>query len=464
MRYRGINALAMLLLVVGIGAVVTSVAWAQTQTQNININATPPMAGVVVDAEGVLHVKTYSDPGGQLARERIASAKASLDPQITAHSKLRKISLGRLEQALRERQGVLTDEMRYLAGLLRVQYVFFYPESKDLVLAGPAEGWMADPTGRVVGILSCRPAVQLQDLVVALRAFPPGGEPTSLIGCSIDPTQDGLAAMQQFLKTIGSRATPADTAQIVAGLQSNLGLQMVSVNGVSPKTHFAQVLVEADYRMKLIGIGLEQPPIRLVSYVDRANPAQTSRNAMERWFFTPDYQCVRVSEDGMAMELVGDGVKLIGESEMVAAGGQRQTASRSSKASQSFVADFTKRYAELADRSPVYAELRNLIDLAITAAYIQQEDYYGKAGWNMDLLGHEENFAVETYTSPKQVASAVNALWKGNRLMTPIGGGVAINATEALDSQNRRSDDSGKLAKARKEVKPELAKGQWWWD
>ena len=40
-----------------------------------------------------------------------------------------------------------------------------------------------------------------------------------------------------------------------------------------PKTHFAQVLVEADYRMKLIGIGLEQPPVRMVSYVDRANPA-----------------------------------------------------------------------------------------------------------------------------------------------------------------------------------------------
>ena len=51
---------------------------------------------------------------------------------------------------------------------------------------------------------------------------------------------------------------------------------MITVNGVSPKTHFAQVMVEADYRMKLIGIGLETPPVRLVSYVDRAKPSESA--------------------------------------------------------------------------------------------------------------------------------------------------------------------------------------------
>ena len=74
-------------------------------------------------------------------------------------------------------------------------------------------------------------------------------------------------------------------------------MQMITVGGVSAKTHFAQVLVEADYRMKLIGIGLEQPPVRLKSYVARANPSQVGRNALQRWYFVPDYQCVRVSED-----------------------------------------------------------------------------------------------------------------------------------------------------------------------
>ena len=331
-------------------------------------------------------------------------------------------------------------------------------------MAGPAQGWMTDLTGRVVGISNGRPTLQLQDLVVALRAFPPDGKETNMIGCSIDPTQEGLAAMQRFLNQMGVRATPDQTQYIVDGLQTSLGNQDVTVHGVSPETHFAQVMVEADYRMKLIGIGLEKPPVRLVSFVDRANPAQVARNAMQRWFFTPDYNCVRVSDDGLAMEMIGDGVKLIGADEMVTADGMRKKASRGSRASQTFVSSFTKKYSELADRSPVFAELRNLIDLSVVAAFIQDENYYEKAEWDQGMLASEETFAVEIYQAPKKVPTAVTARWKGTQLMTPVGGGVHIEPTAALDSQNLLTDEKGKVAGLRKQIKLNLAKGQWWWD
>ena len=94
-----------------------------------------------------------------------------------------------------------------------------------------------------VRLTSGRPVVQLQDLVAALRAFPPGGSPTGLIMCSIDPSKEGLAAMQNFLRSIGSTAVPGDTAAIVDGLRTSMGLQKVRVEGVSPKTRFAQVMV-----------------------------------------------------------------------------------------------------------------------------------------------------------------------------------------------------------------------------
>ena len=422
-------------------------------------------AGVVVDAEGVLRTKTAAEAGQTLTKGRVAAARASLNPKLAAFSKLRYISLKHLEAALRDHQGAPTDEMRNLAGLQRIHYVFLYPDSKDIVIAGPAEGWVHDGFGRPVGLSSGRPTILLEDLVVALRAFPPGGSPTRLIGCSIDPTKEGLAAMQQFLRRIGSTATPNDTQFIVDGLQTSLGLQTVSVNGVSPKTHFALVLVEADYRMKLIGIGLEAPPVRMIgSYVARADPAAVSRNALKRWFFTPDYKCVQTGDEGMAMELVGDGVKLIGENELVASGGQRQAAGRVDKASETFVGPFTRYYSELADRSPVYAQLRNLIDLAVAAAYIQHEDFYGKAEWKMDVFGDEKAFQVETYDMPKQVATAVNAIWRGHTLMTPVGGGVHIEPIQALASDNRLPDKNGKVAKARQQVRIQLAKGHWWWD
>jgi len=427
-----------------------------------------PPAGVEVDAQGVLQKRVYADPGGQLMRQRIAAAKASQRPEVAAFSKLRKVSINRLERAIQENGGALTDEMRYLAGLLRVRYVFFYPESRDIVLAGPAEGWVTDPAGRVVGITSRRPVIQLQDLVVALRAFAPGREPTEVIGCSIDPTPEGLSAMQSFLRSVGSRFAVGQeqvvAARITEGLRASLGLQRITVRGVSPRTHFAQVMVEADYRMKLIGIGLEQPPVRMVSFVDQARPSQGTANMLFRWYFVPDYQCVRLTEDHLAMELVGDGVKLIGEDEMVAASGQRRAVARSNRASQVFVTSFTRRYSELAERSPVFAELRNLIDLAVAAAHIQEQDYYAKANWRMELFGDESRFPVETYNAPRQVEPVVSAVLRGSSLMTPIGGGVQIQALMAIRPENVTPDEGGRVQRLRDHIKPELARGQWWWD
>ncbi|HND52116.1 MAG TPA: DUF1598 domain-containing protein, partial [Pirellulaceae bacterium] len=274
----------------------------------------------------------------------------------------------------------------------------------------------------------------------------------------------GLARMQQFLRTLGA-VQPSDANRIALGLRESLGEQVVSIRGVSPQTHFAQVLVEADYRMKLIGIGLENPPVKIDSYVSRANPKDVARNAMERWYFTPNYECVKVSPDKLAMELVGDGVKLIGENERVTAEGGRQASGSTNRASQAFVQQFTAKYVELSKKSPVYAQLRNLIDLSVAAAYIQEQDFYGQSGWKAEVFGNEQAYAVETYQTPKHVDSAVNVIWKGSTLMTPIGGGVNIQPKQALSPGNLATDNGGELAGLREKIGVEKVDSkQWWWD
>ena len=132
----------------------------------------------------------------------------------------RKVSLTRLEKAIRARLDAgqqPTDEMNCLAGLHRLRYVFLYPDSGDVVIAGPAEGWFRDLSGRVITLTAGQPVLELQDLIVALRAYPPGQEKGPLIGCSIDPTPEGLARMQNFLRSIGGSATPDQTDFIVDG-------------------------------------------------------------------------------------------------------------------------------------------------------------------------------------------------------------------------------------------------------
>lgn len=444
----------------------SSPTWAQVNPGG-NLSG---QAGVEINAQGVLQMKLSADPTGQLTRQRIAQAKAKLEADIAKKSPLRKVSLTRLEAAVAERAARgerPTEDMLHLAGLTRVQYVFLYPDTKDIVIAGPAEGYMPDVSGRMVGIETGAAIVMLEDLVTALRAFPPTGEAARMIRCSIDPTQEGLQNMQKFLVQLSRRQLrPTDAQFIAAGLRENLGLQNVTIGGVSDKTHFAQVLVEADYRMKLIGIGLEVPPVKIPSYVSKANPKDVSKNALQRWYFTPNYECVKASEDDMAMELVGQGVKLIGEDELVNADGSRAVAgAHNNGASKAFTDAFTKLYPDLAKRSPVYAQLKNCIDLAIAAAFIQEKDYYGRAGWDMSVFRDEQAFPVETYAAPKHVESAVNVVWKGNTLMTPIGGGVQISARQALESQNLLEDSQGEVKAVREKLDlSKLDKSQWWWD
>jgi hypothetical protein len=442
------------------------VAWAGGGGNNNNAGNLP--AGVIVSPDGVLRVKTFSDKTGALTKTRLAEAKARLGADLVRPVELRKISLNRLEAAIAEKAAAHQEptlEMKYLAGLTRLQYVFYYPETKDIVIAGPAEGFVPDASGRVIGITSGHAILELQDLVTALRAYPPGGKQTHVISVSIDPTPEGLARMQQWLASIAGKVGPGDANRIVDGLKQQLGLHNVTVGGISPKSHFAQIMVEADYRMKLIGIGIEQPAVKMVTYVGRASASDVSRNALQRWYFTPNYDCVRVAEDNLAMELVGQGVKLIGENELVKADGTRAAAAAGNKASEAFCDSFTANYPQIAAKTPVYAQLKNLIDMAVAAAFIQKQDYYGQADWKAEVLLDEDQLSVETFEAPKTVETACTAIWKGNRLMTPVGGGVHIEPTEALAPSHLLADEQGEVKAARAQIKLHgLAKGQWWWD
>lgn len=432
---------------------------------NGNGNGSGP-AGVEIDAAGVLRVM-QANP--QVTAIQLQAARQSLPSELARPSKLRKVSLNRLEKAAAKKLAAgqeLSPEMIAMAGLTRVEYVFFYPESGDIVLAGPAEGFGRDSLGRIVGVDSQRPCILLDDAIVALRAFGPTAKKNNLIKVSIDPTQDGLQRYQQALRQIGSTFTPGDVPFIVNTLQQALGLNEVTIGGVPAGTHFAHILTEADYRMKLIGIGLEPTPVPMQNYISRLSTSMTSSNALVRWFFVPDYDALVVSEDGFAMQLVGNGVKLIGEDEKVDANGNRKSSGKAANpASRGYTTEFTKKFNNIAASHPVYAQLRNLVDLSIAAAYIQDQDMYAKSNWNLGVFGDEDKLAVEVLPPPRQVETAINAVMKGSRLITPIGGGVQIQARTTLKSDSVKKDGDGNVAKIKSATSLEgLAEGQWWWD
>ena len=428
-----------------------------------------PVFGIAIDADGVLATKVFPDPTGRLLARRAADARASLPGDLQRWSDQRKVSLVRLERAIAERLAAGTapdDVMRHLAGLQRAQYVFFYPDERDIVIAGPAEGWLEDASGRAVGLTTGRPALLLEDLVVALRAYPPGSRVKPFIGCTIEPRPEGLAQLARFQKTIPAAIPEAQrelvTVQIAEGMRESLGLSNIRVFGVSAKTHFAQVLIESDYRMKLIGIGIEPPPVEMVTFLSALNSARLA--TMQRWWFTPHYDCVKVTEDRLAMELVGPGVQLQNEDMTLGPDGKLlATGKKPNKASTLYTAAFTKKYAEISAHAPVYAQLRNMVDLVISANFIRDQDYYGRAGWRQGVLAQEAGLPVETLAAPRQVPCAVNALWKDEQLFVPAGG-VSIHPHLALEAARLQADKDGKLKSRHETIGAGLPADRWWWD
>lgn len=440
-------------------------AWAQSQP---GTTVQLPTFGVAIDADGVLAVKSFVDADPRLRAERLAQAKQRQPRDVQAASPLRKVSLVRLERALQRQLAArqpLDEPLRYLAGLQRVQYVFCLPGEHDIVVAGPAEGWVPDAAGRVVGVASGRPVLELCDLAVALRAYRPGTRQRPFVGCTISPTAEGLARLQEFQRTIPRTISQRDQARVATtltqGTRDSLGFAEVVVYGISPRTHLAHVLLEADYRMKLMAIGLEVPPVKMTTFIGALdNPSQS---ALQRWWFTPNYDCLRSSADGRAVELLGQGVQLQSEEKQIQPNGQLvDTGRRPGKAAELFTTAFTKKYPEIAAASPVYAQMRNAIDLLVVAAVMCRRDYYGQTGWTAAVLGDEAQFSVETEPLPRKVQCVVNSVWRGSRLLTPSGGGVSILPDEALDA-SRVQDDLGSLA-ARRDQTVLPAGDVWWWD
>jgi hypothetical protein len=327
---------------------------------------------------------------------------------------------------------------------------------------------MQDAAGRAVGIRSGRPVLLLEDLLVALRAFPPGKIQRPFVGCTIDPSEDGLARLREFQKKVPSvvpqRAREQVAAQILAGTRKALGMSQIRVFGISADTHFANVMVEADYRMKRIGMGLEPPPVKMVTFLGAIRSAR--HDALQRWWFLPKYDAVKLAKDRRAMELVSGGVELASEDLAVGPDGELlNPLAKPNAASTAYTASFTSNYEKIAAASPAFAQLKNLIDMLIAAAFIEREDFYGKADWQAATLLNEKQLPTETHRAAKQVHASANALWKGSRLFVPAGG-VAIEPQRAFAKDRLLPDKDGSLSKQYEAVDRSAKRNEdrWWWD
>jgi hypothetical protein len=427
--------------------------------------------GVYVDAQGVLKPLLKEELAGRLAALRAASGPRGGGDDARRNSPLRMVSLPRLEkqiQLLLAAGRQPTEDMQVLAGLQRIRYVFVYPESGDLVLAGPAGDWKPGPEDILVSSDTGGPVVRLDDLVVVLRLMTTGRD--AQFGCLITPRPQALARVQAFVKQSSRRAiSPAERKAWLEQVRAQLGKQDIEVYGLDPRTRAARVMVEADYRMKLVGMGLEQGVPGVQSYLASVvvPPGQSPPPlGVLRWWFTLNYDALGAAQDRQAFAVRGQGVKVEGENERLSAEGRQIHTGESDALNQKFARSFTEHFPELCQKYPIYAELRNIFDLALVCALLQQEGLPERVGWHLTCFGNPQAFAVELGEAPKEVDTVINyRIVNHVHILAGVSGGVKVQPAPLVDRQAIQLDRQGGLSKERTGAVPaNRSGGNWWWD
>jgi hypothetical protein len=427
--------------------------------------------GVWVDPQGVLTRRLTADQQGHLVTLGLKSRNAAINQDMAAPSALRFVSLARLEKAVADRVDSnlpLLETMRHMAGLSHIQYVIAVPEEHDVLLAGPAEGWKFNEKGTAVGVTNGHPTLHLDDLVTVMRTFSKNGD--KIFGCSINPRKEGLKAVKDYVEASQKAGplAPGGMKNFLGDIQKRMGQQDVEIYGIPANSRVARVLVAADYRMKLIGIGKLEGGQAIPSIFELL-PKFANHEAMPldalRWWLTMKYDSILHSPDRMVYEIRGSSVRVLSEDQVVQADGTRIHTGKASPVNQLFAKNFTDNYAELAKQDLVFAELQNVFDLGMVAALLQTEHLAQRANLNFGAFAENGAYKTKTVAPAKTVESVINhRVYRGNDIVVQVAGGVRADILSVARQTELHREEAG-LKEVPAKAKPgKLPEGRWWWD
>ena len=115
----------------------------------------------------------------------------------------------------------------------------------------------------------------------------------------------------------------------------------------------------------------------------------------------------------------------------------------------------TAHYDRLSERSRIFGQLRNLMDLCVIAAVIDKNNLEEKAGLDLSVLASDE-IPFESFDAPKTVSTQCSFTKKGKDFLITASGGVQIESWQVAD----KSQVDPRVAKTYE--KASQAGDTWW--
>lgn len=284
------------------------------------------------------------------------------------------------------------------------------------------------------------PSLYLDDFVVALRnawrkyaRLEGNTYYYSVPGCSIDPDSKTLIELQQIARTIFGSSSEGKSEEVIQKWK-RVGAkpQKVRVMGVPSDSHFAKVMVDADYYAKRLVDGSESLNIKgFVSLVDmnlnkakediiNHRPISIPTQCLNRFWFFPgenDY----VEDQGVVL-INRCEVTLLTEQEFITHSGDIAGSGMADPFAQKFAENFTERYEQIAYEKPIYAELESLFRFVSLAQAMKFRDAISQTGIDLDFLMTQ--YAISETQVPQTLPGIANVKEFSHKANIP--GGMSI--------------------------------------
>jgi hypothetical protein len=184
-----------------------------------------------------------------------------------------------------------------------------------------------------------------------------------------------------------------------------------------------------------------------------------------RWWFTLAETPPSTTEQRNAFSLHAGSVRVLSENEFLKTTGEVVYTGKTTERNLRFANSFTRNFDALATKYPVYADLRNVFDLAMVAALIENEKLDDQVGWQMGLFLDGQQLPVTLGTAPAQVESICNSrLINGKYIIAGVSGGVDVDTSKLL-GKKVKIDTYGVLKASYGESVPKkVSPDGWWWD
>ena len=221
-------------------------------------------------------------------------------------------------------------------------------------------------------------------------------------------------------------------------------------------SRMAQILVAADYRMKRMAMGFERAAVDgIPSVLEMAQERGKSFKQDPRFWLECSYDSVKRSEDGLTWQISGPGAKALTETSTA------RGKSKGHPIARQWAANMTRQFAELADADPVFAELQNVMDMAVVAAIVRKHHLLDTAGLKIPtIMGDNEKIALPKWSVPKTVSTQCSFVRVRNTWMVTASGGVQVDSWGVLE--NVEIDNA--IASVISRVSSVDSKNKAWWN